>query len=597
MHMKILRTNITPCVCGLTGISPLKRAEKHLEHASQLMSSEHPGDLNSALTLLDSALKLYPQWEKALELKARALLHLRRFKDVANMLRDHIPTRKFQTYAPESPINKENTKLLLNNVRENELKKRCFLKCLSIIKLKEKLIVGPSKRFEKEQWRYLVLGQACCHLGMMEDAMILLQKGKQVASAAFRQQSNCLHEDRFCSDMAIWSELDLVSHLLGSIKFLLRRRAAALAALEAGLYTESVRHFSKIIDGKRCTPQGFVAECYMHRAIAYQAAGKFADAIADCNRTLVLFPNSVDALSARASLFEMVRCFPESLHDLEQLRVLWEVQMPHKNIAEPIWRSRWDISGLRLQGGIECIDRKIVSMKHRLNSHWELDSHMLLGLPRGCSRADVERVYLLIYLKHRPDKATHFIDRCELLDDRLMEALKYEARSSALSLFCLIRKAYIGVLSTIENDRIQATERYRIMESTKESFITPIFVVTQPQISVKASFATAQDDQKSCWSDEDNWLDHAFHCHGGNELSSEQLSVSTNVLNLVEATTKAVDGTKAFGGQELYTQEEQLRRMESNVFVSPVVLCRETANASHWTSHQIGCPWQPLPVT
>jgi len=47
------------------------------------------------------------------------------------------------------------------------------------------------------QWRYLVLGQACFHLGLMEDAVVLLQTGRRLATAAFRRESVCLSEDSF----------------------------------------------------------------------------------------------------------------------------------------------------------------------------------------------------------------------------------------------------------------------------------------------------------------------------------------------------------------------------------------------------------------
>ncbi|KAE8665496.1 hypothetical protein F3Y22_tig00112614pilonHSYRG00142 [Hibiscus syriacus] len=54
-----------------------------------------------------------------------------------------------------------------------------------------------------------------------------------------------------------------ISQLLSHIKLLIRRRTAAIAAFDAGLHSEAIRHFSKIVDG-RPSPQGFLAECYMH---------------------------------------------------------------------------------------------------------------------------------------------------------------------------------------------------------------------------------------------------------------------------------------------------------------------------------------------
>jgi len=47
-----------------------------------------------ALRLLDEALAISPTSDQALELRARSLLCLRRFKDVADMLQDYIPNLK-----------------------------------------------------------------------------------------------------------------------------------------------------------------------------------------------------------------------------------------------------------------------------------------------------------------------------------------------------------------------------------------------------------------------------------------------------------------------------------------------------------------------
>lgn len=84
-----------------------------------------------------------------------------------------------------------------------------------------------------------------------------------------------------------------------------------MAALDAGLYSEAIRHLSKLVDGRRAAPQAFVAECYMHRAAAFRSLGRIAESIADCNRTLALDPSSIQALETRSALFETIRCLPE----------------------------------------------------------------------------------------------------------------------------------------------------------------------------------------------------------------------------------------------------------------------------------------------
>jgi hypothetical protein len=59
------------------------------------------------------------------------------------------------------------------------------------------------------------------------------------------------------------SEADSVSQLLAHVKLLLRRRAAAVAALDAGLPARGVRHFSKVLHARRggVLPYSFPTAC------------------------------------------------------------------------------------------------------------------------------------------------------------------------------------------------------------------------------------------------------------------------------------------------------------------------------------------------
>jgi hypothetical protein len=95
-------------------------AEKHLKNAWALLGSQEPNEIYSALNLLGAALDICPRWEKALELKARAFLYLGKFKDVANMLQEYIPSLWFREIVPSEipPVSKEmsrdQVKLLLS---------------------------------------------------------------------------------------------------------------------------------------------------------------------------------------------------------------------------------------------------------------------------------------------------------------------------------------------------------------------------------------------------------------------------------------------------------------------------------------------------
>ncbi|KAL5677157.1 hypothetical protein ACJX0J_013288, partial [Zea mays] len=97
---------------------------------------------------------------------------------------------------------------------------------------------------------YLVLGQAWFHLGLIEDAMVLLQTGRRLASVAFRRESVCWSDDSFSSSS---SSATAATPCVPSGKtsssgsaFIIPTTEsggpAAMAALDAGLSAEVVRH-------------------------------------------------------------------------------------------------------------------------------------------------------------------------------------------------------------------------------------------------------------------------------------------------------------------------------------------------------------------
>ncbi|TKY61729.1 dnaJ-like subfamily C member 3-like [Spatholobus suberectus] len=464
-----------------------KIVEKCIKDARSLMATQEQSEIASALNLLDAALAISPRLDQALELRARALLYLRRFKDVADMLQDYIPSLRMgnddssssssvSSDTSSQQLSREGVKLLSSS--DSPVRDQSF-KCFSVSDLKKKVMAGLCKTCDKEgQWRYLVLGEACCHLGLMEDAMVLLQTGKRLASAAFRRESVCWSEDSFSVTNIPFSgdatnappttpprtlladSESVVTQLLGHIKFLLRRRAAALAALDAGLYSEAVRHFSKIVDGRRSAPQSFLAECYMHRASAHRSAGRIAESIADCNRTLALDPTCIQALETRASLFETIRCLPDSLHDLEHLKLLYNAILRDRKLPGPAWK-RHNVRYREIPGKLCALTIKIQELKQRLASGetGNVDYYALIGVRRGCSRSELERAHLLLTLRHKPDKATGFIERCELADERDVESVKERAKMSALLLYRLVQKGYTNVMGCIMDE--EAAEKQR----------------------------------------------------------------------------------------------------------------------------------------
>ncbi|CAN8285862.1 unnamed protein product [Cochlearia groenlandica] len=446
-----------------------KLVDKYVKDAKTLMAREDQNDVTSALHLLDAALSISPRLESALELKARSLLFLRRFKEVADMLQDYIPSLKITINEEDS--SSEGSSSSRDGVQLLSGASSPSFKCFSVSDLKKKVMAGICKKCDKEgQWRYVVLGQACCHLGLMDDAMVLLQTGKRLASAEFRRRSVSLSDDSFLllsessssSPPRNLTETEDFTHLLAHIKLLLRRRAAAIAALDAGLFSESIRHFSKIVDGRRPAPQGFLAECYMNRAAAYRSAGRIAEAIADCNKTLALEPSCIQALETRAALLETVRCFPDSLHDLEHLKLLYNTILRDRKLPGPVWK-RHNVKYREIPGRLCVLTTKTQKLMQKIanGETGNVDYYGLIGVRRGCTRSELDRAYLLLCLRYKPDRASSFIERCEFTDQNDVDSVRDRARMSSLLHYRLIQKGYSAVTAIIAKEAEAALGKRR----------------------------------------------------------------------------------------------------------------------------------------
>ena len=138
--------------------------DKYLKDARYLIETQEQSEVASALNLLDSALTLTPKSESALELKARSLLFLRRYKDVADMLQDHIPSLRMSSSddnssssssslsSDNSSHSRERVKLLSSG--DSPGRDEPIFKCFSVSDLKKKVMAGLCKSSEKEgQWR------------------------------------------------------------------------------------------------------------------------------------------------------------------------------------------------------------------------------------------------------------------------------------------------------------------------------------------------------------------------------------------------------------------------------------------------------------
>lgn len=114
-----------------------------------------------------------------------------------------------------------------------------------------------------------------------------------------------------------------------------------------------------------------------------------------------------------------------------------------------------------IPGKLCSLTIKIQELKQRLASGetGNVDYYALIGVRRGCSRSELERAHLLLSLRHKPDKATGFIERCELADERDVESVKERVKMSSLLLYRLVQKGYTNVMGNIMDE--EAAEKQR----------------------------------------------------------------------------------------------------------------------------------------
>jgi hypothetical protein len=103
-------------------------------------------------------------------------------------------------------------------------------------------------------------------------------------------------------------------------------------------------------------------------------------------------------------------------------------------------------------------------MKKMITSPYTVDYYTLIGLRRGCTRADVERAHLLLSVRHRLDIASHFVDRCEFVDERDIDVVKYQACLSTLTLYTLLQKAYTYLMTSIMEEEAEKQKKLRANE-------------------------------------------------------------------------------------------------------------------------------------
>ncbi|KAM3738949.1 hypothetical protein ACB098_09G168400 [Castanea mollissima] len=386
----------------------LQRAQKVAEstkHSAKLLEQRTSDAILSALQIIDEALSISSYSEKLLEMKAEALLMLRRYDEAIQQCEQSL-------YFAE-----KNFALLSTGANMDGSECESY----SSVRL----------------WRWCLISRCYFHLGRLEAALDLLQKLEKVGSI---------------KDKNGFKNLELSISLAVTIRELLRLKNAGNEAFRSGKYADAIEHYTVALSSN-VESRPFAAICLCNRGAAYQALGQIADAIADCSLSIALDRNYAKAVSRRATLHEMIRDYGQAASDLQRL-----VSILENESGEKVKQSGTPSSVKELRQA----RRHLPSMEEEAKNGIPLDFYKILGIKPSDTASDIKKAYRKAALRHHPDKAGQFLARSESGDEgRLWKEISQEVHKDADRLFKMIGEAYAVLSDSTKRAQYDLEEEMR----------------------------------------------------------------------------------------------------------------------------------------
>ncbi|XP_019157828.1 PREDICTED: uncharacterized protein LOC109154521 isoform X2 [Ipomoea nil] len=389
------------------GLEKALKVSECMKQSATLLGRGTSNDAVCALAVIADALVISPCSEKLLEMKADALLMLRKYEEVIQLC-----------------------ELTLASAELNAFRSDVDLKMLDASKIQN----TASFRL----WCCSVTVKAYFYLGKLEEAVNFLNK-----------------EEKSMPSMESGGTFALESSipLAATIRELLRLKAAGNEAFQSGKHAEAIEHYSAAISWN-VESRPFAAICFCNRAAAYRAVGQILDAIADCSLSIALDGNYVKAISRRASLLEMIRDYGQAASDLRRLISLLTRQMENKiNQSDKSF----------FMSEIRQTQQKLLTMEEEDRKEIPLNMYLILGVDPSAASSEIKRAYRKAALKHHPDKAGQLLSKNDNADDGIWKEIAEEVCIDADRLFKMIGEAYALLSDPAKRSR------YDIEEETRNS--------------------------------------------------------------------------------------------------------------------------------
>ncbi|KAK3023199.1 hypothetical protein RJ639_043664 [Escallonia herrerae] len=381
---------------------------EYLKQSAELLERQTCSDAECALEVIDKALIISSCSEKLREMKADALLMLRKYEQVIQLCSQSLHSA--ETSSLTVGVDSQPTVL-----DDSDLQKSLSFR------------------------RWCLIVKAYFNLGRLEDALEFLKK----------QEVSVLIMERNGS-----KTLESVIPLAGTIRELLRFKRAGNEAFKSGKHLEAVEYYTAALS---CNVESrpFAAICFCNRAAAYRAMGQITDAIADCSLAIALDGNYVKAVSRRATLFEMIRDYGQATRDLERVVFLLTKQVEEKG------------SQSRASDKLNCVNElrevqlRLSVMEEEARKEIPLNMYLILGVEPSAAASEIKKAYRKAALKHHPDKAGQSLVKSENGDEGLWKDIAEEVQKETDRLFKMIGEAYTILSDSSKRARYDQEEERR----------------------------------------------------------------------------------------------------------------------------------------
>ncbi|XP_072982402.1 uncharacterized protein [Typha latifolia] len=412
---KCLKSNTDACLDpkiiteATDGLEKAQRVSDCIIQSDELLPKRTPSEVARALELISDALLISTQSDNLMEMKAEALLMLRRYEEVIQFCEEtlELAERNSLSHDPDSET---------KNIDSSQN-------------------VKSSSRL----WRWRLISISYFYLGKLEEALELLKKHEQVKPVLERYGNRSTESASSFSD---------------TVRELICLKAAGNEAFQASRHSEAVEHYTAAL---ACSSESrpFAAVCFCNRAAAYQALGQITDAIADCSLAIALDPCYPKAISRRATLHEMIRDYGQAANDLCKLICLLDKQLQENQSGASGKSVSYNSDINRARG-------RLSSVEDEARKGIPLDMYLILGIEPSSSAADVKKAYRKAALRHHPDKAGQFLVRNENVDDVVWKEIAAGVHTDADRLFKMIGEAYTVLSDPTKRLQYDTEEELRI---------------------------------------------------------------------------------------------------------------------------------------